>query len=130
MNTLDTVHIDKIFNPQASNPDWFGSEPHFPGATLEKKGAGSYEDPALVDGCDRLLNRRGLNGRSGQTLPGQATSPAVFRDVTHRGVEGTVFPFLNVAFDRVHHQLRQFQTGVIRLMALRQVIRGLAAHDH
>src|ERR1035437_515845 len=83
MNTLE-----RRFGGINKNFLWFiETKAPFSGASLEKKGAGSYEDPALVDGCDRLLNRRGLNGRSGQTLPGQATSPAVFRDVTHRGVE-------------------------------------------
>ena len=127
MNTLNI-----IFNPQISPPrTGLAVNPIFSGATQEKKGAGSCEDPALDIKRHQLLGHRILcNQRSGRTLPGQAASPRVFRDVTHRGVEGTVFPFLNVAFDRVHHQLRQFQTGVIRLMALRQVIRGLAAHDH
>ena len=107
----------------------------FSGLRREKKGAGSCTDPALVSDSDQLLGRyhgRGRIGRSrlrrrlgGLTLAGQAALPGVFRHVTHRGVEGTVFPFFNVAFDGVHHQLRQSDTGIIRQLALRAVIRGL-----
>lgn len=107
----------------------------FSGVGRRKKGAGSCEDPALVSDSDQLLGRYHGHGRIGRgclcrrrgglTFAGQAALPSVLRHVTHRGVEGTVFPFFNVAFDGVHHQLRGRHAGVIRQLALRAVIRGL-----
>ena len=114
---------------------WFQpTKAPFSGVRRKKKGAGSCTDPALVTADQALLGRyhgRGRIGRGrlrrlgGLTFTGQAALPRDLRHVTHRGVEGTVFPFLDVAFDGVHHQLRQSETGIIRQLALREVIRGL-----
>jgi hypothetical protein len=121
MNTLNI-----IFNPQVSPPrTGLALTPFSPGQPRKKKGAGSCEDPALALYHGRLFNRRSLNRRSGRALAGQTASPVSFRRVTHLGVETTVLTLFRVAFDGVHHELRQLRAGRISIVAIQTRIRCL-----